>query len=85
MLRVEPVHLARVEQPVREPALPRAVEDAGHELAIWRPDREPAGQREQFGATLVLEVPPERVGALEQRNVLRAFEVGGPEDAGVAV
>ncbi len=70
---------------MREAALPSTVEDAGYELAIRRADREPAGQREQLGATLLLQLPPEPVGALEKRNVLRAFEVRGPEDACVAV
>src|SRR5260370_35246925 len=52
---------------------------------MWRSDCQPSSDGEELGAALGFELPPQPVGALQERNVLRALEVRGSEDARVSV
>src|SRR5260370_18466283 len=52
---------------------------------MWRSDCQPSSDGEELGAALGFELPPQPVGALKERNVLRALEVRGSEDARVSV
>ena len=67
------------------PWRPRAVEGAGDEASVGRPDGQAAGGHEQARAGLGLERLPRGVGALHERHVERVLEVGLADDAGAAL
>ena len=80
-----PHHLRRRQHLVGEPVAPGAVERAGDEAAVGRPDGEAAGGHEQPRAGLGLERLPRGVGALHQRHVERMLEVGLADDPRAAL
>src|SRR4029450_9817617 len=77
--------LAGLEALEWQPVRLRAGACAAHPHAVFAPDHQTAGLAPQQSTTLLLELSPQLVGALDQRDVARILEVRLADDPGLAV
>lgn len=73
-----------VQNLVVQAVLGDGLEDRGHLLVLRRPHQQASGQPAQFAAGVLLELLPQGVGVLEQRDVPGVLEVRAAEDPGLA-
>jgi hypothetical protein len=73
-----------VEDLVVEAVLGDGLQDGRHLLVFRGSHQQASGQAAQFAAGLPLELLPQGVGVLEQRDVAGVLEVGAAEDPGLA-